>query len=153
MREIVVRLTAVTEVPELNTKVTFINRTYGGANYRDYVKKTRIYVIGVEHLPELVIAGVELPEPQERGQDPDNDRAYDRYGRLYIATAKSVVMELFQHSDVLREEGIKLHWSRTTGPRTGELALIADRTLWADLGNGERPVDIIVTLTSGEDQE
>lgn len=50
---------------------------------RDRFGKARVYVWGAPE-PEMT-----LPAPKERGVDPANDKAYDRYNRAVVRIEKS----------------------------------------------------------------
>lgn len=76
--------------------ITLVPRTYESGYGREYDRNARVYVStdGLEKVfPELAASQEALPAPLDRGEDKENDRAYDRHNRLVAKLAKQVAVE------------------------------------------------------------
>lgn len=72
------------------SKVTVRVRSYTRNSNREYFAKSRVFVWNViDRSPALAEAENALPEPKEHGEDPENDRAYDRFNRAYVKAWKA----------------------------------------------------------------
>lgn len=129
-------------------KIVFRDMSDGGP--KSYYAKSRVYVFGVENLPELVIEDVTLPDPQVLGVDPENDKAYVRRNRLYAKKTCEVAhatLERLAEVSTLNS-GIKLRFSRKAGCSCGcSPGVIADGTLHVD----GRPFDLFITLVDHQE--
>lgn len=101
--------------------VTFKPRQFHYEERRDYDKTTRVYPWELDRaFPDLAASEAALPTPKERGEDPENDKAYDRHNRLYARLARQVAKNAI---DKLVELGkieaplvpLKLSYSRFAG--------------------------------------
>lgn len=76
--------------------VTLVPRKYESGYAREYDRNARVYVSidGLEKtFPELAASEKALPAPLDRGEDKENDRAYDKHNRLVAKLVKQVGME------------------------------------------------------------
>lgn len=155
----------IVNIEELNAAVKLVGRdiTQGGPN--DYYKKTRIFVWGVETLPEMVIDEIvnPLPPAKEKGEDKENDLAYARKNRLYANLSKNVAEKVVDalFTGVVHEatgvtplvtgdRNARIRFSRTAGCSCGcSAGCIIDDTLRVGRMG---PVDIFITLTSATDK-
>lgn len=70
-------------------KVTFVGREGERREPRRYYANSKAYPAGVrEGNAELKALAEALPAPKQRGEDPENDRAYDAYNRAYIKAGR-----------------------------------------------------------------
>jgi len=133
-------------VPELNATVKIVARD-PSEGFKEYDKKSRVHIWGVDALPEVFIESVTLPASKERGVDPENDKAYDRYNRLYGRAYKTlgelIIGSLALNPQAAFADDLKLRFSRVAGCSCGcSPGLVASHTLRYD----GRPVDVYVTL-------
>lgn len=71
--------------------ITFLGRENERFTAR-YHRKSRAYPSSADlckKVPDLAAAEAALPLPKERGEDPENDRAYDGFNRRYIKAARA----------------------------------------------------------------
>lgn len=68
---------------------------------RDKFDKSRIFVWGAPE-PEIT-----LPEPKFRGDDPENDKAYDRYNRAQVRIWKSHLVAAMEQGLVPKADDIR----------------------------------------------
>jgi len=76
---------------------------------RDRIGKARVFVWGAPE-PEL-----ELPKPKERGVDPENDKAYDRFNRAQVRIWKAHLVAAMEEGLMPGGERVKPIFSRKAG--------------------------------------
>lgn len=76
---------------------------------RDRIGKARVFVWNAPE-PEL-----ELPEPKERGVDPENDKAYDRFNRAVTRIWKSHLVAAMEAGLMPGGERVKPRFSKKAG--------------------------------------
>lgn len=91
---------------------------------REMSAKNRVYIWNLETADqELNEMEKALPEPLDKGVDKENDRAYNRYNRLYakksVEAAKKFIERLIAEGHIkfayANAEDVKYKFSRTAG--------------------------------------
>ena len=68
-------------------------------------RTSRVHIWNSEKLSELAPLEAALPTPKEKGEDPENDKAYDTYNRTYIKVQKRIADEVV--AKLLEDKHIK----------------------------------------------
>lgn len=76
---------------------------------REKFGKSRVFVWGAPE-PEMI-----LPAPKERGVDPENDKAYDRYNRSLVRIQKAHLIAAMEAGLIPGDERMTARFSRKAG--------------------------------------
>lgn len=82
---------------ELGATIKIVTRDWADGGLREMNKKTRVFVWGVENLPEVVVEDVTLPKPKMKGEDFENDKVYARRNRVYAKASCDVAKTVLEH--------------------------------------------------------
>lgn len=107
-----------------DVKITLFPRTAGNSTRAEYNAKCRVYVWNLEsNNEELKASEAGLPEPKLKGEDKENDKAYNAHNRLIAKLTKEAAIK---YVTMLVEDGmiefpyanledVKFKFSRTAG--------------------------------------
>lgn len=129
------------------TKVEVRQRRW--SSDRSYWSASRVYASNIEdQCPALEEQRAALPQPKTRGEDAENDKAYDAYNRAYIKAWREQVVKAFTALTEFGAPANALDGMRFSRKAGCSCPCSPGGVLKQRVVIGDSPVDFFITLPS-----